>query len=61
MQMGSGEGSTMTNFIVRTVHINIVRMIKSGRLRCKGRVAIMEECRDYRRALENAKLNLQVP
>ena len=43
--MGSGEGSTMTNFIVRTVHLNIVRVIKSRRLRWAGHVARMEKVR----------------
>ena len=38
--MGSGEGSTMRNFIVCTV-----RVIKSRRLRWAGNVARMEECR----------------
>ena len=40
--MGSGEGSTMRNFIVCTVHL-IVRMIKSRRLRWADHVARMEE------------------
>ena len=40
--MGSGEGYTLTNLIVRTVHI-IVRMIKSRRLRWAGHVARVEE------------------
>ena len=39
--MGSGEGSTMTNFIVCFVH----RMIKSRRSRWAGPVARMEEGR----------------
>ena len=39
----SGEGSTMRNFIVCTVHLNIVRVIKSRRLRWAGHVARMEE------------------
>ena len=41
MRMGSGEGSTMRNFIVCTVH----RVIKSRRLRWTGHVARMEEGR----------------
>jgi len=41
--MGSGEGSTMRNFIVCTVHL--VRVIKSRRLRWAGHVARMEEGR----------------
>ena len=43
--MGSGEGSTMRNFIVCTVHSNIVRVIKSRRLRWAGHVARMGEGR----------------
>ena len=43
MRMGSGEGSTMRNFIVCTV--NIVTMIKYRRLRWAGHVARMEEGR----------------
>ena len=42
--MGSGEGSTMRNFIL--YHLpNIVRVIKSRRLRYAGHVARMEEDR----------------
>ena len=41
--MGSGEGSTIRNFIVCTVHI--VRMIKSRRLRWASHLARMEEGR----------------
>ena len=41
MRMGSGEGSTIRNFIV----CNIVRVIKSRRLRWAGHVARMEEDR----------------
>ena len=41
--MGSGEGSTMRNFIVCIVCI--VRVIKSKRLRWGGYVARMEESR----------------
>ena len=44
MRIGSGEGSTMRNFIVCTVRL-IVRMIKSRRLRWAGHVARMEESR----------------
>jgi hypothetical protein len=43
MRMGSGEGSTMRNFIVCTVLPNIVRVIKSRRLRWAGYVAKMLE------------------
>ena len=43
--MGSGEGSTMRNLLVRTSSPNIVRVIKSGRLRWTGQVARMEEGR----------------
>ena len=42
--MGSGEGSTMRNFVVCTVHL-IVRVIKSRRLRWAGHVVRMEEGR----------------
>ena len=42
MRMGSGEGSTMRNFIVCTV---IFRVINSRRLRWTGHVARMEEGR----------------
>ena len=41
--MGSGEGSTMRNFIVCTP--NIVRVLKSRRLRWTGHVARMGEGR----------------
>ena len=41
IRIGSGEGSTMTNFIVCTVHL--VRVIKSRRLRWTGDVARFEE------------------
>ena len=40
--MGSGEGSTMRNCIVCTVHL---RVIKSRRLRWAGHSARMEEGR----------------
>ena len=43
--MVSGEGSTMRNLIVCTVHSNIVRVIKSRRLRWVGHIARMEEGR----------------
>ena len=43
MRMGSGEGSTMRNFIVFTVHL--FRVIKSRRFRWAGYVARMEESR----------------
>ena len=43
MRMGSGEGFTMRNFIVCIVPPNIVRVIKSRRLRWTGHVARMEE------------------
>ena len=45
MRLESGEGSTVRNFIVFTVHLNIVRVIKSRRLRWVGHVARMEEGR----------------
>ena len=43
--MGSGEGFTMRNFIVCNRSPNIVRVIKSRRLRWAGHVARMEEGR----------------
>ena len=43
MRMGSGEGSTVRNFMVCSVHL--VRMFKSRRLRCAGHVARTEERR----------------
>ena len=45
MRMGSGEGSTMRNSIVCTVHFNVVRVIKSRRLRWVEYVTRMEENR----------------
>ena len=44
MRMGSGEGSTKSNFIFCTVH-HIVRVIKYRRLRWAGHVARMKEGR----------------
>ena len=44
-RMGSGDGSTMRNFIVCTVHLNIVRVNKSRRLRWAEHVARVEEDR----------------
>ena len=43
--MGSEEGFTMRNFIVLYRSANIVRVIKSRRLRWTGHVARMEEDR----------------
>ena len=43
--MESGEDSTMRNFIVCTIHANIIRIIKSRRFRWAGHVAKMEEGR----------------
>ena len=43
--MGSGEGFTMMNFIVLYRPSDIVKVIKSGRLRWAGHVAKMEEGR----------------
>ena len=40
--MGSREGSTIRNSMVCTVHLNIVRVIKSRRLRWVEHVARME-------------------
>ena len=45
MRMGSGEGSTMRNFIVCYCSSNIVKVIKSSRLRWAGHIARMEEGR----------------
>ena len=45
MRMGRGERSTMRNFIVLYGSPNIVRVIKSRRLRWAGYVARMEEGR----------------
>ena len=45
--MGSGEGFTLRNFAVCTVHL-IVRVIKSIILRWAGHVARMKECSDYK-------------
>ena len=45
MRMGAEEGFIMKNFIVSTVHLNKIRMIKSIRLRWAGHVARMEEGR----------------
>ena len=45
MRMGSREGFTMRNFIVLYCSPNIVRVIKSRRLRWAGHVARMEEGR----------------
>ena len=49
--MGSGKGFTMRNFIVCTVHPNIVRVIQSRRLRWAGLVARMEEGRSILKML----------
>ena len=49
MRMGSGEGSTMRNFTVCTVHL--IWVIKSRRLRWPGHVARMEEGRSAFKAL----------
>ena len=45
MRMGSGECSTTRNFIAWNRSPNIVRVIKSRRLRWTGHVARMEEGR----------------
>ena len=54
MGMGNGEGSTVRNFIVFTVHL-IVRVIKSKRL-WAGNIAIMEKGRSDCKILQ---VNLQ--
>jgi hypothetical protein len=41
--MGSGEGFTMRNFIVCTLHLILVRVIKSRRLRWAGHIDRMDE------------------
>ena len=43
--MGSGNGSTMRNFIACNVRLIIVGVIKSRRLRWAGHVARVEEGR----------------
>ena len=43
--MGSGEGSTIRNFIVCTIHLIDLRVIKSRRLRWEGHVVRMEDGR----------------
>ena len=43
--MGNGEGSTLKNYIVCTVHLILVRVIKSRRLRWVSHVTRMEEGR----------------
>ena len=48
--MANGEGSTMRNFIVCTVHL-IVRVIKSRRLSWAGQVARMKEGRSASKIL----------
>jgi hypothetical protein len=58
IRMESGEGSTMRNFIVCTIHLIKVRVIKSRRLRWSGHVARMEECRSAIKIL-TVKPNLQ--
>ena len=45
MRMGRGEGFTTRNFIVCTFPTNIVRVIKSRRLKWAGLIARMEEGR----------------
>ena len=45
MRVESGEGSIMSNFIVCIIHLNIVKVIKSRRMRWAGHVARMEEGR----------------
>ena len=49
--MGSGEGCTIRNFIVCTVHLNIARVIKSRRLRWAGHVARLDEGRSVLKIL----------
>ena len=41
--MKSGEGYTMRNFLVVAFSLNIVRVIRSRRLRWAGHMARMEE------------------
>ena len=43
--MGSGEGFATRNVLVYTVHLNIVRVIKSRRLRWVGHIARTEDGR----------------
>ena len=49
--MESAKDSTMRNFIVSNHSPNIVRMIKSRRLRWAGHVAKMEEGRVFSKVL----------
>ena len=59
MRMASGEGSTMRNFIVYTVHL-LIRAIKSRRLRWAGHEARMEEDRSAFKTLTgNCSRDLQ--
>ena len=58
MRMGSGKGSTMRNFIVCNRSPNIVRVIKSRRLRWAGNVARMEESKSAFKIL-TGRLHLQ--
>ena len=53
--MGSGEGSTMRNVIVFTVHLILVRVIISRRLSWTADVARMEEGRSALRGEEDRK------
>ena len=41
MRMGSGESPTIRNFIVCTVHLILVRVIKSRRLKWAGAFKIL--------------------
>jgi hypothetical protein len=52
MRMWSGEGSTTRNFSLYRSS-NIVKVIKSRRLRCTGHVARMEEVRSAFKILTN--------
>ena len=52
IRMADGEGSTLRNFKVCTVYLmNILRVIKSRRLRWAGHVARIEERRSAFRIL----------
>jgi hypothetical protein len=51
MRIGSGEGSTLRNFAFLYRSTNIVRVIKSRRLKWAGHIARMEEGRSTSKIL----------
>jgi hypothetical protein len=56
MRMGSREGSTMSNFIVRTVHL-VVRVIKYRILRWADHLARI--VKDRRRLEDSIRIDLK--